>query len=209
MSFRDVVKFRSEVDTNINNYTSLPFFIKVELYWLPPLSILTEEQLSAKDLDNYINQCDCGDYVMVQSRVIQLNKSMMGLNTIVPVHFDHEFTCLTSFSVFTSIVEFKYRPRATGPLSQYLEQGIKVTKFSGLQDLGELGPEDIEQAVAAVKFHQFLFDNVLEQDVPEQISRVLNEVTEILVEIHHKIRKMFTSMVVKVIAADEVDNIQF
>ena len=33
---RDIVKMRTETDTNFGNYMDMPFYIKAELYWLAP-----------------------------------------------------------------------------------------------------------------------------------------------------------------------------
>ena len=63
--FRDIVRFRTEVDTSISNYINMEFYLKTELYWLPPLTILNNSYSSAKDMKEYISQSDTANFKMV------------------------------------------------------------------------------------------------------------------------------------------------
>ena len=65
VTFKDIVKFRTEVDTSILGYTEMPFFVRVELYWLPPYSVLNSTQVTSKDMDQYLKQAASSEFQMV------------------------------------------------------------------------------------------------------------------------------------------------
>ena len=195
--FRDIVRFRTDVDTAVLNYTELPFFVKIELFWLPLTTRLTGNLMDSPEMQAYLDNSNSDDFLMVQSRTMQLNRSMMGISTYVPVHFDHEFTCLTSFTVHGSLVQFKYRPRAAA-------EDASSTRVVPLST----APIQ-ETADEPLKLHKFLFHGLPEAQIPDQISRVLFEISGILVEAHSQMQRHFRNIVARAVADREKLHIDF
>lgn len=46
---------------------------------------------------------------MVQARLFQVNKALMGQQSFLPVNFDREYTCLTMTTIHTALIDFRFR----------------------------------------------------------------------------------------------------
>ena len=151
--FRDIIRFRTEVDTSIPNYIEMPFYLKVELYWLPAAVVLTDTQIQSKDIKDYLAQSQTASFTMVQSHTIQLNNAMQGLSSYIPLHFDQEFTCFASFTIHSNLLQFKYRPRGTSATNQYVENGVIVLRKKENGEPEKEEAKDTDQNVKSIKFH--------------------------------------------------------
>lgn len=46
---------------------------------------------------------------MVQARLFQINKALLGQQSFLPVNFDREYTCLTMTTFHTALIDFRFR----------------------------------------------------------------------------------------------------
>lgn len=116
---RDVMKFRTEIDVK-PEYLNTEFFLKAELFYqAPPTNNFSRCMNSPKEMQEEIQRgLDNGDqFKMVQARLYQLNRSLMGQSTFLPLLFDREYTCLTMSSIHTSLIDYRFRqlPQFTFP----------------------------------------------------------------------------------------------
>jgi hypothetical protein len=105
VTFRHVVKFRTEVDANklhqdknrmslifnpnspfkTNEFVDNEFFLRVELYYAqPPQHNFARAANSAEIMKTEVNKL-CSKFKCVQTRLYQINRSLNGLSTFVPI----------------------------------------------------------------------------------------------------------------------------
>ena len=98
-------------------------------------------------------------FKMVQARLFQINRSLTGVSSFLPIMFDREYTCLTMSTIHSSLIDYRFRviPQSREPAGtdsatvqsgQYPgEEAAKDVASGSLQasaskDLGSLDEED-------------------------------------------------------------------
>jgi hypothetical protein len=46
---------------------------------------------------------------MVQARLFQINRGLLGQQSFLPVNFDREYTCLTMTTVHSALIDYRFR----------------------------------------------------------------------------------------------------
>ena len=166
VTFRHVIKFRTEVDVQklhqnqnrmslifdpnrpfkTNQFVDNEFFLRVELYYAQPpqhnfARAANSAEIMKEEVSRYANKFKC-----VQTKLFQINKSLQGLSTFVPILFDREYTSMAVATLHSSLIDFKFsnqvpqhqqpriRMHADGSDEEqqenyvYMENGILVEK---------------------------------------------------------------------------------
>mmetsp|Transcript_18414 Transcript_18414/g.24712 ORF Transcript_18414/g.24712 Transcript_18414/m.24712 type:complete len:95 (-) Transcript_18414:2387-2671(-) len=91
-----------------------------------------------EEVSRYANKFKC-----VQTKLFQINKSLQGQSTFIPVAFDREYTSLCMATLHSSVIDFKFSSALQGSAKvqlhsesddeeekthAYLENGILVEK---------------------------------------------------------------------------------
>ena len=56
-----------------------------------------------EEVSKYANKFKC-----VQTKLFQINKSLQGLSTFVPIQFDREYTSMAVATLHSSVIDFKF-----------------------------------------------------------------------------------------------------
>lgn len=48
-------------------------------------------------------------FKMVQARLFQINRSLTGVSSFLPIMFDREYTCLTMSTIHSSLIDYRFR----------------------------------------------------------------------------------------------------
>lgn len=48
-------------------------------------------------------------FKMVQARLYQINRSLFGQSSFLPILFDREYTCLTMTTIHASLIDYRFR----------------------------------------------------------------------------------------------------
>jgi hypothetical protein len=46
---------------------------------------------------------------MVQARLFQINKGLLGQQSFLPINFDREYTCLTMCTIHSTLIDYRFR----------------------------------------------------------------------------------------------------
>lgn len=46
---------------------------------------------------------------MVQARLYQINRALMGQQSFLPINFDREYTCLTMCTIHSTLIDYRFR----------------------------------------------------------------------------------------------------
>ena len=60
-----------------------------------------------EEVSKYANKFKC-----VQTKLFQINKSLQGLSTFVPIQFDREYTSMAVATLHSSVIDFKFSTHA-------------------------------------------------------------------------------------------------
>ena len=71
----------------------------------------------------------------VQTKVFQINRSLTGLSTFVPIAFDREYTSMCLFTLHSSVIDFKFFAPTTNS---------RVTKRKKLYEANEEGEDEVQ-----------------------------------------------------------------
>ena len=164
VTFRHVIKFRTEVDVDklhqntqrmsvifdpnrpfkTNQFVDNEFYLRVELYYAQPpqhnfVRAANSAEIMKDEVSRYANKFKC-----VQTKLFQINKSLQGQSTFIPVNFDREYTSLCMTTLHSSVIDFKFSSSLQGSgmvrlhgdsdeeeekqTHAYLENGILVEK---------------------------------------------------------------------------------
>ena len=73
-----------------------------------------------EEVSRYANKFKC-----VQTKLFQINKSLQGQSTFIPINFDREYTSLAMATVHSSVIDFKFSGQLqNGP--SILNSGKKI-----------------------------------------------------------------------------------
>jgi len=128
VTFRHVIKFRTEVDVQklhrnnqrmsvifdpnrpfqTNQFVDNEFYLRVELYYAQPpqhnfVRAANSAEIMKEEVSKYANKFKC-----VQTKLYQINKSLQGQSTFIPINFDREYTSLAMATVHSSVIDFKF-----------------------------------------------------------------------------------------------------
>jgi len=56
---------------------------------------------------------------MVQARLYQINRGLLGQSSFVPILFDREYTCLSMSTVHSALIDYRFRMLPSLKKSQY------------------------------------------------------------------------------------------
>lgn len=124
---RDIVRFRTEIDVR-PDYLNTEFFLKAELYYQPPLTNnFARNMNSAAEMASEMQKSE-SNFKMVQARLYQINRGLMGVSSFMPVLFDREYTCLTMTTVHSSLMDYRFRLLPALNFSQAVQSSQKSKK---------------------------------------------------------------------------------
>ena len=152
-----------------NQFVDNEFYLRVELYYAQPpqhnFSRATNSAEIMKDeVSRYANKFKC-----VQTKLFQINKSLQGQSTFVPISFDREYTSLAMATLHSSVIDFKFSSSLQGTsrvvlnsesddaeeeksMHAYLENGILVEKKQKYEiEASEEGAASSKKAASASK----------------------------------------------------------
>ena len=96
-----------------NEFVDNEFFLRVELYYAqPPQHNFVRAANSAEIMKEEVGKI-CNKFKCVQTKLFQINRSLNGLSTFVPIQFDREYTSLCMFTLHSSIIDFKFYSPST------------------------------------------------------------------------------------------------
>ena len=123
-----MIKFRTEVDVQklhqnsnrmsmifdpnrpfkTNQFVDNEFYLRVELYYAQPpqhnfARAANSAEIMKEEVSKYANKFKC-----VQTKLYQINKSLQGLSTFVPLQFDREYTSMGVATLHASVIDFKF-----------------------------------------------------------------------------------------------------
>jgi hypothetical protein len=109
--FRDIIKFRTEVDIQ-PGYLNTEFFLKCELYYSqPPQQNFQAAVSSAEIMKEELNKPGT-KFKLVQTKTYQINHLLQGRSAFVPISFDREFTSICTCTIHGSVIDFRFRVKS-------------------------------------------------------------------------------------------------
>ena len=180
VTFRHVIKFRTEVDVQklhqnsqrmsvifdpnkpvrTNQFVDNEFYLRVELYYAQPpqhnfVRAANSAEIMKDEVSRYANKFKC-----VQTKLFQINKSLGGQSTFIPIQFDREYTSLCSVTLHSSVIDFKF--------SNKMEPAMRIKLHSESDDEQDNNHVFMENGILVEK--KMNLEAQSEQDNPTQAS---------------------------------------
>lgn len=91
-----------------NQFVDNEFYLRVELYYAQPpqhnfARAANSAEIMKEEVSRYANKFKC-----VQTKLYQINKSLQGQSTFVPIAFDREYTSLCMATLHSCVIDFKF-----------------------------------------------------------------------------------------------------